>query len=103
MIGFQKNFLCSPFVVLPSFLSSDQKIDRSKMCGRKLVALSSILCVYKFLKETVSRQNLSKKLLSNYFDCTLDNSNVLSKFVFGKGILSFDFQTGAFVFDISTE
>ena len=67
------------------------------------MALSSILCVYKFLKETVSRQNLSKKLLSNYFDCTLDNSNVLSKFVFGKGILSFDFQTGAFVFDISTE
>ena len=52
---------------------------------------SSILCVYEFLKETVSCQNLSQKLLSNYFDCTLDNSNVLSKFVLGKGILSFDF------------
>ena len=92
-------------MVLPSFLSSDQKIDRSKMCGEevKSVALSSILSVYKFLKETVSRQNLYQNLLSNYFDCTLDNSNVLSKFVFGKRILSFDFQTGAFVFDISTE
>ena len=67
------------------------------------MALSSILCVYKFLKETVSCKNLSKKLLSNYFDCTWDNLNVLSKFVFGKGILSFDFQTEAFVFDISTE
>ena len=87
-------------MVLPSFLSSDQRLIDQRCAGRKLVALSSILCVY---KETVSRQNLSKKLLSNYFDCTWDNLNVLSKFVFGKGILSFDFQTEAFVFDISTE